>query len=65
MYFGSPLSSDSTTLSSNAFEVSNIYNCNIIEVYCLNAYWFFATFLIKLLSHQHVDKYLIASKDIS
>ena len=40
--FGSPLSSDSTALSSNTFEVSNIYNCNIIGVYCLYEYWLFA-----------------------
>ena len=41
-YFGSLSSSDSTTLSSNTFEVSNIYNCHFIEVYCLNAYLLFA-----------------------
>ena len=41
-YFGNLSSSDSTTLSSNAFEVSNIYNCHFIEVYCLNAYLLFA-----------------------
>ena len=41
-YFGSLLSSDSTTLSSNTFEVSNIYNCHFIEVYCLNADLLFA-----------------------
>ena len=29
-------------LSCNTFEVSNIYNCNITEVYCLNTYWLFA-----------------------
>ena len=34
-YFDSLSSSDSTTLSSNTFEVSNIYNCHFIEVYCL------------------------------
>ena len=37
-YFGSLSSSDSTTLSSHTFEVSNIYNCHFIEVYCLNEY---------------------------
>ena len=41
-YFGSLSSSDSTTLSSNTFEVSNIYDCHFIEVYCLNAYLLFA-----------------------
>ena len=43
-YFGGQFSSDSTILSSNTFEVSNIYNCHIIEVYCLNAYLKFAAF---------------------
>ena len=43
--FGSALSSDSTALSSNTFEVSNIHNCNIIEVYYLNAFCFFVTFI--------------------
>ena len=36
--FSSPLFSDSAALSSYTFEVSNIYNCNNIGVYCLNAY---------------------------
>ena len=31
MYFGSLSSSESTTLSSNTFEVSNIYNCHLID----------------------------------
>ena len=44
-YFASTLSSDSTALSSNQFDVSDIYNCNIIGVYCLNAYWLFAAFI--------------------
>ena len=39
--FGSPLFSDSTAVSSNTFEVSNIHNCNNIGLYCLNAYWLF------------------------
>ena len=44
-YFGGPFSSDSTKLSSNTFEVSNIYNCHFIEVYCFkNAYLLFAAF---------------------
>ena len=47
--FGSPLSSDSTALSTNAFEVSNIYNCNIIVAYCLNANWMFAALSLMLL----------------
>ena len=34
--FGSPLSSDSTALNSNSFKVSNIYDCNIIGIQCLN-----------------------------
>ena len=42
--FGSPLFSDSTALSSNTFEVSNIYNCNNIGVCCLNAEWLFVAF---------------------
>ena len=41
-YFGSLSSSDSTTLCSNTFEVSNINNCHFIEVYCFNAYFLFA-----------------------
>ena len=47
-YFGSLSSSDSTSLSSNTFEVSNIYNCHFIEVFCfievfgLNAYMLLA-----------------------
>ena len=40
-YFGSLSSSDSTTLTSNTFEVSNIYDSHFIEVYCLNAYFLF------------------------
>ena len=42
--FGSPLSSDSTALGSNAFKVSNIYNFTIMGVYCVNAYLLFAAF---------------------
>ena len=43
--FGRPLFSDSTALlSSITFEVSNIYNCNNIGVYCLKAYWLFVAF---------------------
>ena len=45
-YFGSLSSSDSTTLSSNTFEVSNIYNFHFIEVYFLNAFVLFAAILI-------------------
>ena len=41
-YFGSLSSGDSTTLSSNTLEVSNIYNCHFKEVYWLNAYLLFA-----------------------
>ena len=42
-YFGSPMSSDSNALNSYTF-LSNIYNCNIIVVYCLNAYRLFNSF---------------------
>ena len=34
----------SNALSSNTFEVSNIYNCNIIGVYCLSGYRLFVAF---------------------
>ena len=44
--FGSPLSSDSTTLSSNTFEVSNIYNCHIIDVYLFKCILVVCCFLI-------------------
>ena len=54
--FGSPLSSDSTALSSNTFEESNLYNCNIIGVYSLHAYWLFAAFRLMFEGNQHVDK---------
>ena len=40
--FGSPLSSDSTVLSSNTFEVT--YVTVIPLVYCLNEYCLFAAF---------------------
>ena len=43
-YFGGPFSSYSIVLSSDTFEISNIYNCHIIEVYCLNAYLMFVAF---------------------
>ena len=36
-FFDSTLTSDSTVLSINIFEESNINNCYIIVVYCLNA----------------------------
>ena len=42
--FWHPFICDSNTLSSNTFAVSSIYNCNIIDVYCLNAYGLFAAF---------------------
>ena len=42
-YFGSPLC-DSNALNSYTFDFSNIYNCNIIVVYCLNAYRLFPSF---------------------
>ena len=42
MYIGSPMFSNSNALNSYTFDVIN--NCNIIVVYCLNAYRLFPSF---------------------
>ena len=43
MRFGSLMSSDSNAFNSYNSQ-NNIYNCNIIVVYCLNAYLLFPSF---------------------
>ena len=49
IYFGSTWSSGSTTPNGSILKVSNVYNCNIMDLNCIDTYQLFAAFILVFL----------------